>query len=80
MKVTVRFFAYFRQVFEADSRVMDVAEDTRAGDLWRQISGSGRSLPADFPVLLAVNEEFVSAPHRLKDGDTVALMPPVAGG
>jgi molybdopterin converting factor small subunit len=80
MKVTVLFFAYFRQVFETDRRVMDISDGTRAGDLWRQISGSARSFPADFPVLLAVNESFVPAPHRLRDGDTVAFMPPVAGG
>ena len=29
---------------------------------------------------VAVNERYVDRDHRLQDGDTVALIPPVSGG
>jgi len=31
-------------------------------------------------IMVAVNEEYVDTDHILKDGDTVALIPPVSGG
>jgi len=37
------------------------------------------TLPAD-RVRAAVNDEFVSATHPLRDGDRLVFIPPVAGG
>lgn len=31
-------------------------------------------------VMTAVNEEFVDATYKLREGDTVAFIPPVSGG
>jgi len=44
----------------------------------------GQLYPAVDPLLpttvCAVNEEYVDPDHRLSEGDTVALIPPVSGG
>jgi molybdopterin synthase sulfur carrier subunit len=37
------------------------------------------TLPAD-RVRAAVNDDFVSATHALRDGDRLVFIPPVAGG
>jgi molybdopterin synthase sulfur carrier subunit len=39
----------------------------------------GFTLPAD-RVRAAVNDDFVSATHSLRDGDRLVFIPPVAGG
>jgi molybdopterin synthase sulfur carrier subunit len=48
-----------------------VSESTRVHHGLRGISGSMR---------IAVNEEIAAEDLSLKDGDVVALLPPVAGG
>jgi len=48
-----------------------VSESTKAHGRLKGLSGSMR---------IAVNEEIAGEGQRLKDGDVVALLPPVAGG
>jgi molybdopterin converting factor subunit 1 len=48
-----------------------MSASTKAHHRLEGISGSIR---------VAVNEEIATEDHRLKDGDVVALLPPVAGG
>jgi len=36
--------------------------------------------PTAEKALLAVNQEYVGAEYRLRDGDELALIPPVSGG
>jgi len=41
--------------------------------------GLGETL-SRLPVVTAVNREYVRGEHRLREGDEVALIPPVSGG
>jgi len=38
------------------------------------------NIPLDMPMIRLVNGEFAELSQRLKDGDVVALFPPIAGG
>jgi molybdopterin converting factor small subunit len=79
VKIQVLVFAQLRDSFESGRFVVDVAPGETAGALAaRLVAESGTS--ASLPISLAVNESFVESGHRLADGDTLALIPPVSGG
>ncbi|MBI4549503.1 MAG: MoaD/ThiS family protein [Candidatus Omnitrophica bacterium] len=80
MKIKVSFFAQLRNFFGTESCVMEISDGATAGELLQRVCGFSRALPPGFPVLMAVNEHYVPHPYRLREGDDIALMPPVAGG
>lgn len=81
MQVHVLYFASFREAAGRDEERLELAERACVGDLWSLLA---RRTPlfARFssPPPAAVNREHVPADTRLKDGDEVAFLPPVAGG
>ena len=74
MRVSVRLFAGLRERAGVGRLELDDVE--RAGDVW------ARLYLGDEPggLLYAVNREYVERSHELRDGDEVALIPPVSGG
>jgi len=76
--VRLRFFAALRERMGA-ARTETLAPGTTVGALWRALVAERPEL-ARFQVRFAVNEEYVSASHRLRDDDEVAFFPPVSGG
>jgi molybdopterin converting factor small subunit len=80
MRVQVLYFAAFRDAVGKDGETRELAEHSTVADLW----GAARKVPyfARFPVMppAAVNREYAAAETRLRDGDEVAYLPPVAGG
>ena len=77
----VRFFAMCREktgVSEREFELEDMAEaSTLLCHLSRKYGGPFSSLDR---LIIAVNGEYVRPDHILKDGDEVALIPPVSGG
>ena len=76
--VRLLFFAALRERM-GSGRTEAVAPGTTVGALWRALVAERPEL-AHFQVRFAVNEEYVSASHRLRDEDEVAFFPPVSGG
>ena len=77
----VRLFARLSDLAGVRETEVELGEGITAGDAYRllcgrfpAISGIGGSL------MYAVNAEYVSDTHPLKDGDELALIPPVSGG
>ncbi|HTR34122.1 MAG TPA: molybdenum cofactor biosynthesis protein MoaE [Gaiellaceae bacterium] len=73
MTVRVRLFAGLRERAGFDRREIEAA---RVADVWPAL-GLGEE-PAG--LLYAVNEEYADRDRPLRDGDEVALIPPVSGG
>jgi molybdopterin synthase sulfur carrier subunit len=73
MKVKVKLFATFRQgKFDTEER------EFRPGTtVAHVIDGLGF---AEKRVIIFVNNRHAAKEHELKDGDTLALFPPVGGG
>ncbi|MBM3940139.1 MAG: hypothetical protein FJ318_04465 [SAR202 cluster bacterium] len=81
MNVRIRLFASYREL--AGTGRIDVTLEppaTVAAAIQRLLQAVP-ALPRDFrPHLIAVNEDFANAEYPLRDGDEVALYPPVSGG
>jgi len=80
MTVTVRLFASLRERAGLATITRTLDEGATAGELldalhldFPGLSGVGR-------IAVAVNSEYTDLAHRLRDGDEVALIPPVSGG
>lgn len=82
MVVSVRLFAILREVARRDALEVELAEDATAGDVVDAVArsaGLGAAVRRG-RMVVAVNREYVDAGHRLREGDEVALIPPVSGG
>ena len=84
MNVTVRYFALLRELMGRESEVLcwDDAEPT-VERLRRHLADrvpARTALLRDGSLLVAVNREYAAGGTVLKDGDEVALFPPVSGG
>ena len=73
MSVTVRLFAGLRERAGWSRREI---EASRVGDVWAAL-GLGEEPEG---LLYAVNREYAGREQELRDGDEVALIPPVSGG
>jgi MoaE-MoaD fusion protein len=81
VNLTIMFFATLKDRAGRDQLDMTMPDGASVGDLKArlaaEISGLAPALPS---ALVAVNHEFAFAEDVLKDGDEVALFPPVSGG
>jgi molybdopterin converting factor subunit 1 len=81
MKVTVRFFALLRDQAGIDETSVEL---DAAGTVASVRDALARKFPSIRPTLprvaFAVNREYVKPETRLRDGDELALIPPVSGG
>ncbi|MGH7506778.1 MAG: MoaD/ThiS family protein [Longimicrobiales bacterium] len=81
MRIRLLLFAHYRDLAGAGEIDLEVPPGATAADVVRVLrsSGGGRDrLPAE-PVV-AVNTEYVPLDTTIRDGDELALLPPVAGG
>ena len=81
MTVRTLFFASYRDLAGTSELSVVLPDSARVADLvasLRDRGGSWARLPA--APSIAVNMEYATLTHPLRDGDEVALIPPVAGG
>lgn len=80
MRVTVLLFASYADALGARTLTLDLPAAARAGDvvrLLRERPGADALPPAP---LVAVNERYAAAEAPVREGDVIAVLPPVAGG
>lgn len=81
MKIKVLFFGSCREAAGAGDIELELSDTAVAGDAWTSTMRLFPSLSRfERSILLAVNEEHARKETKLKDGDTVAIFPPVSGG
>jgi molybdopterin converting factor subunit 1 len=81
MKVRIKFFAILRERAGTAEITKEIAEDCTVAQLWQ-------ALQKDYPklavpgirLLYAVNQNYVTPDHVLKDQDEIVFVPPVSGG
>ncbi len=77
----VRFFARYAELVGRSEAAVSVALPATVGDVLRRVREDfpgAQALP-EHP-LAAVNLQHVKLDARVRDGDEVALLPPIAGG
>jgi molybdopterin converting factor subunit 1 len=81
MRVTVLMFAQYRDLAGTGETEVEVPERATAAAAVARLRARGSGfarLPATPAV--AVNQEYVALETVLRDGDELALLPPLAGG
>ena len=83
MRVKCLFFAASKDVTGVQEKELTYAEGTKTdaliANLIEQFPGLG---PIFQSAVLAVNQEYIDpeSPIELKDGDEIAVIPPISGG
>lgn len=77
--LTVQYFAILREQRGLTQETLTTSAATPTALYEELRARHAFTLPAD-RVRAAVNDDFVSATHVLRDGDRLVFIPPVAGG
>lgn len=88
MQVRVLFFGQLKDILQRDSQMLDMADGATVADLvgrCREVASLHRqAIPPGGDIwkslAVAVNHEYAGLTDSLKDGDEIALLPPVSGG
>lgn len=81
MLVRVKLFATYREIADAKEFSWTTAEGSTLEDLLASLFEKYPRLAShQATMILAVNHEFADPSAALREGDEVAIMPPVSGG
>ncbi len=81
MKVTVRLFANFSELFQKQTLTVDMPEGTTVGDLRSYLREAWPQAAALLDkTMIAVNREYANIGCSIHESDEIALIPPVGGG
>ena len=81
MRVRVLYFGVLKDVAGQSRAEMELEEGTSVADLLTQHRGLAMAAGSVWDsIAVAVNQEYARVSDVLKNGDEVALLPPVSGG
>jgi molybdopterin synthase catalytic subunit len=80
MRLTVRLFAGLRERAGADTLDVEVPDAATVADLLGALEGTPVGGLPDRSFIVAVNREYADRQAAVREGDEVALIPPVSGG
>lgn len=79
MEVHVLYFGVLKDLLESSGDAVTLPEGATVADLTERLR-DGAEHPVWVALAVAVNREYASRSAVLRDGDEVALLPPVSGG
>lgn len=79
MKVTVKYFAFFKELTGKSQESIEIEKGRTTKDLLEIILNKYR-LKYNAKIVIALNQEYIKTDVRLNDGDEVAIMMPSSGG
>ena len=77
MTIKVKYFASLREEIGRPEDELRITTPLTAMQVWTQATGREHFVES---LLIALNQEYVSADVLVKDGDELAFFPPVTGG
>jgi molybdopterin synthase sulfur carrier subunit len=80
MKIILKYFASVREQVGVFEEEITVPDGLSTGNLMDFVRDLHEPLQQTKEILMAINGEYVSKDHILRDGDVIALFPPVSGG
>ncbi len=79
--ISMLYFAMFREHLGKSAESLSVPPGTTAGDIFGIVTEGFSALSGmRNSTMVMVNEEYADPAQELRDGDQVALIPPVSGG
>lgn len=81
MRVQVLFFGVLKEIFGSQSEVLELREGVCVEELrgiFEERASTRRELMRS--IAIAVNREYAKGEEVLREGDEIALLPPVSGG
>ena len=79
MRIKILLFGQYRDAAESPELTIELPPGARAADAVASLRAESAALIPERPVV-AVNLTYASLDEILRDGDELALLPPVAGG
>jgi molybdopterin converting factor subunit 1 len=79
MRVRVLYFGVLREMLGGGEASLEIADGAIVADVLNVYRERVSTFSWD-SIAVAVNQEYARAGDGLKDGDEVALLPPVSGG
>jgi molybdopterin converting factor subunit 1 len=81
MRINVLYFGVLKEIFGRQREEMDLDEPATVEEVLEECRVRGvASAELMAALAVAVNQEYARAETPLKEGDEVALLPPVSGG
>jgi molybdopterin converting factor subunit 1 len=81
MKIKVKFFAILRERAGTGEVIQEIKEGCTVRELWETLQKEYPKLASPgVRLLYAVNQDYVSGDHVLRERDEVVFVPPVSGG
>ncbi|MBI4301707.1 MAG: MoaD/ThiS family protein [Chloroflexi bacterium] len=81
MKLKISVFAIYREMVGKNEIELELDKGAAVADLVRELENVYPRLSGHMDSLMvAVNAVYVEPHYELKDGDEVALIPPISGG
>lgn len=80
MRITVLYFASLADKAQQGQQQLDLADNLSLSELYTQLQQQHGFDLGTSKVRVAINDEFASWDDAINDGDTIAFIPPVAGG
>lgn len=79
MKVTVRFFAQFREIIGKKQKEVEIEDDMTLHDIISRLRTEYPNLKKQ-KIIVSLNHKYAHPEEILKHDDEVAIFPPVSGG
>jgi len=80
MRVTALYFGVLKELMGREGETLEIVEGADVAALYDQLRARASKKEAWPAVAVAVNREYAGLATILRDGDEVALLPPVSGG
>ena len=80
MRITVLYFASLADKAQQGQQQLDLADNLSLSELYARLKQQHGFELDTAKVRVAINDEFASWDDAINDGDTIAFIPPVAGG
>ncbi len=81
MKVRILYFSSIKDKIKKQNEEIEITEETTIKELKEKLIEKYPEAEGIInKSMFAVNEEYVSDTYKLKEGDLVAVIPPVSGG
>ncbi len=81
MKIDILYFSSLKDKIKKGKETIEIEQESDLSALIQNLKQKYPEISQNLNnVMIAVNEQYVEKDYILKEGDTVALIPPVSGG